>query len=84
MSHTKGDWETKEEADLHIGIYPKDSADSIAVVWNTSEFDAEDNGRLIAAAPDLLTACQQFINDGRAHSSVIEQGITAIAKAVGN
>ena len=36
---------------------------------------------LEASRKELQIACQQFIDDGRAHSSVIEQGITAIANA---
>ncbi len=92
MSHTKGNWRIigKSEMDgIEIGIDNKDGTKCpIANVkwYGEDDCNAEEdeaNAHLIAAAPDLLIVCQQFINDGRAHSSVIEQGITAITKAVG-
>ena len=71
---TKGEWEIKEESDGHYGIYPKESAECIAVVWSADELDAEANAeelvrrwnafekdfnvRLVVAAPKLLAACE--------------------------
>jgi len=62
--HTKNEWETKEEIDLHIGIYPKNSKKNcIAIVWADETNDVKVNARLIAAAPDLLAACELAVSE---------------------
>ncbi len=57
MSHTPGPWEFDEG---HIFSAEKQS---IAQIYydDIDEAEAEANGSLMAAAPDLLAACKDFI-----------------------
>ena len=75
MSHTPGPWKITADA-RHDGdrrIYRGEIAkQAIAKVyandWTDSEGMAASNARLIAAAPDLLLACQRL----RAHISLLD------------
>ena len=73
VSHTPGPWEFLPGQD-NQSFHPEDPiagsvysslADlHVARVWSdVSVGDAEANARLIAAAPDLLTACEVALND---------------------
>lgn len=81
--YTKGEWKTSWPSKGYHTIFQKEFGQicSITAQCADDESQCEANANLIAAAPNLLTACQQFVNDGRAHLSVIDQGIMAITKA---
>lgn len=90
--HTKGPWHvdggTNKKGDLYIwkeGEYYGGHA--IATVHGEIEEGSEPNARLIAAAPELLTACQDLYKIITADELIPEsvgymkQAKTAIAKA---
>ena len=58
-THTPGPWHIDNETDYRI--YVESSFGVIAKVGPFAEIDDEDkaNARLIAAAPDLLAACEE-------------------------
>lgn len=91
--HTQGTWEIRSNK-----IFLKDTYKSIAIVCVQNNFDIakfkaiEDteaiaNAQLIAAAPELLEACNELISLLRYHgyyySSEINKAETAIKKAIG-
>jgi hypothetical protein len=55
MKHTPGPWDTKEGQ-----IYPEESGRTLALITYYDRDNKEDvaNARLIAAAPELLEACE--------------------------
>lgn len=70
VKHMLGELETKEETDGHFGIYPRETKECIAVVWDDPELDAKDIAeRLVlcwnthdgqqAKRDALLEACKQ-------------------------
>lgn len=88
--HTPGPWQANKWAPG----YSISAPDSQYTVCNLSDCNnAEANARLIAAAPDMLEACQQIINDsdmdaihgaGRSVThDAIDKVRAAIAKARG-
>ena len=93
--HTQGPWEVSSTnwEDCHAGIYAHDGNSYIAVVLDGP--DAEDNTNLIAAAPDLLAACELLAQsvayaadalDAPAQSTMranLADALAAIAKAKG-
>jgi hypothetical protein len=95
-THTPGPWEVSTKRGLNITAKTRGGADfALAAVWTTLTGEAADaNARLIAAAPDLLAACEAAlpaIRWGLAHQGgnysqyeAVEQVIVAaIAKARG-
>lgn len=89
QKHTLGPWVILDEPNRHGSylIYDKNEY-GIGEAWNISE-DIQNyaNARLMAAAPDLLEACIQFVRKvecGKARSKKsYEQMKKAIAKAEG-
>lgn len=57
MKHTKGEWELSK---FHNGVHIYCGGKKIASIWNAlfSIREVEANAKLIAAAPDLLRACE--------------------------
>lgn len=113
-THTPGPWYFDgDNDDGRIGIYAggADGAPMVADTWglrhyklpdegchNISESEEIANANLIAAAPDLLAACEELVSDARALGrdweeevegmwpdllKTIENAIAAIAKARG-
>ena len=88
MTHTPGPWEVRPYGKGLVGSasqltacvfpYPEDEVVSVEMIANTN---------LIAAAPELLAACEDMVrhwNDGDGVSFVIiERAERAIAKARG-
>lgn len=58
QKHTPGPWTAEGFEGMGWGIY---ATDEEPVVWEMGGIDNEANARLIAAAPDLLKACQAFV-----------------------
>lgn len=92
---TKGPW-VADKTSRAIGPVSKDDDQSngmvIPIAW--VEFDPEveiqaANASLIAAAPELLEALQEFVDlfpdviDGDAIMPALDKGMAAIAKALG-
>jgi hypothetical protein len=60
MSHTPGPWSLKDGFVLAVG--PVNDPEGKAVTHIVDNpLEAFDNARLIAAAPELLDACQKFV-----------------------
>ena len=81
--HTPGPWAALED-DGMWGIYPANS-DGDPIVWQMGGIDNESDACLIAAAPELLAACEAIV--GAWQSSIetpwLFQVRAAIAKARG-
>ena len=68
MSHTKGPWEAKEVSNLPAecgddiirNCYPGYRISSVCAIWNRTA-TTKANARLIAAAPELLKACEELL-----------------------
>ncbi|EOW6807289.1 hypothetical protein ACP25C_10635 [Cronobacter turicensis] len=80
---TPGEWKYRGP----LGeIYSEDHGVIADLLVNGKE---DENGRLIAAAPDLLEALQEFVDlfpdviDGDAIFPALDKGYAAIAKAIG-
>lgn len=80
---TPGEWKYRGP----LGeIYSEDNGVIADLLVNGKE---DENGRLIAAAPDLLEALQGFVDlfpdviDGDAIMPALDKGYAAIAKAIG-
>jgi len=87
MSHTPGPWHYQSSAGDHdYLVYDEDNGKDIAIVRN---FDVA-NARLVAAAPELLEACETLANyvadleggNGRTFG-IVTKARAAIAKAKG-
>ena len=66
--HTPGPWEIQRDSGLHIYItQPSDTPNRVPGYYaeirrfTTDSEQVEANARLIAAAPDLLEACEQLL-----------------------
>lgn len=91
--HTPGPWSVTSEIDrifngeLIRPGKPEERNTPVAVVCDFNRFDRDDerkaNARLIAAAPDLLAACEAALSDGPEHFAVAKQLQAAIARATG-
>lgn len=99
--HTPGPWKSvyrngmaaaqyghNVSCDMHSGPGMVAGCDSIAEVRGHDDDEAKANARLIAAAPDLLAACERFIraqdeNDRNGLTSAAMLASAAIAKARG-
>ena len=91
MTHTKGPWRIGDAGNTVVGPPCELPPQRIADLSGTKDMHA--NGRLIAAAPELLAALQEFViwsngdfeNDQplKGLSEVFEHGKLAIAKATG-
>lgn len=91
MTHTPGPWAVDDDRD-RIYIRPDGTGWLLAVVprdlfmaQQKQEWSIEANARLIAAAPDLLTACKVALNDRmfKDWPTIAPILIAAIAKAEG-
>ena len=86
--HTPGPWQAYHECDGSIEVYAKHNGviTSVADVRrnvNDPHLDEEANGRLIAAAPDLLEALQAcLLRDDIASDELGEMIRAAIAKVL--
>ncbi len=81
-AHTPGPW----WVDVHVNVMCKDGL--VAFPGIAAGLPQADNARLIAAAPDLLAACQAYIADRAeagcvAESPAVKAMRAAIAKATG-
>ena len=58
MKHTKGIWITEK---FHNGYHIYSLGKKICSIWNSlfTDHEAQSNAKLIAAAPELLKACQK-------------------------
>ena len=59
MKHTPGPWEKRHSYGIEINIFAGDDLVAVAYAWEGQKGNA--NARLIAAAPDLLAACVEFV-----------------------
>lgn len=93
MSYTKGPWLIDRNHDGKLmGVYAESQRrhdlDFICLIDQTSQGDFEANAKLIAAAPELLKACQRafhvFENDTPRKCELLEQIRMVIVKAVGD
>lgn len=81
MSHTPGRWERVGRRDIvaeHEGV----PGILVAEVW-IGRPEAEDNARLIAAAPDLLDVVEHLLAAGIGSPAHEAMARVAIAKATG-
>lgn len=78
--HSQGPWRYEK------GIVYDANNRVVIVFQQPTPEQAEANARLIAAAPDLLTACQIHVTAESAEEHVwaVEVADAAIAKALGN
>lgn len=91
--HTPGPWaldDNGHDIRTHEDYWPIGCADGnlIAYVAHTDDVMGEANARLIAAAPDLLAACEALLNEARQFfpmvcGDAITEAEAAIAKARG-
>ena len=58
MSHTPGPWEAQIEKDTRLKIVGPEGWLGVAQAFGDDFKEAQANARLIAAAPELLEACQ--------------------------
>ena len=60
LKHTKGEWITNEGQ-----IYPQETGKTLALIpyFDKDSEEMQSNAKLIAAAPDLLKACIEFIKE---------------------
>ena len=84
MRHTPGPWAVNPTGDIgpwYVGTQDEGIADCDLGFCGAEEFEA--NARLIAAAPDLLEACERLMRDypDKSNSTAIEAIRAAIAKA---
>ena len=78
--HTKGPWEVDNGNKHRCDHIVAKDGNYIAVIYTGNIADAQ----LIAAAPDLLQACQDMLKDYGYDSSIREQLTEVINKAGGN
>lgn len=93
MSLTQGCWEVRQNDNLRRPLSICAEGRTVAdVLWDEhmdNDDEPEGNASLIAAAPDLLTACRAFLSadPGEGYSPLEEAAIdlmrAAIAKAEG-
>lgn len=73
MSYTKGPWKVFNDTFNKISITGEDGNDGIlrvvAQLKGAPKETIQANARLIAAAPDLLEACEYVVNWHRDHDS---------------
>lgn len=67
MTHTPGPWHFGKYADRVTATEDSDGRDSICHVYGNQQA----NARLIAAAPEMLNALQQFISFQDADDNVV-------------
>lgn len=91
MSHTPGPWEIRviklKDIPPSLGVFQKSAEAAwfwprIAVV-DSSYGECQDNSRLIAAAPELLEALQEFVRDqyeNPAGQIIVSKGSVDIAR----
>ena len=90
MAHTQGPWEFELMLDKRYAVYGQNARHRIATISNYVEHDDFDNARLIAAAPELLEALEDLVNEiGITWQGLtigidrMEKAMAAIAKARG-
>ncbi len=82
MTHTPGPWQLGAPSpDVNAAATVRSDGWDVAHCFGTN---AEPNARLIAAAPDLLAACQAVIHATSDPTRWAQQVIDAIAKAEGD
>lgn len=80
--HTSGPWRVIENAHIDaIQVMAPSDGDRVCTVTSRSESAA--NGRLIAAAPELLAALQNILTANPDLAEVADEARAAIAKATG-
>ena len=62
VKHTPGPWQWTQHFDPTISIY-KDGFGTLARLYDSAAGTGKANARLIAAAPDLLEALVQFVDE---------------------
>ena len=90
---TEGPWEVFENDD-ELMVIQSGSLESghgwVGYLKIATELQGIEDARLIAAAPELLEALQEFVDlfpdviDGDAIMPALDKGMAAIAKALGN
>ena len=60
--HTKGEWVYNKYTPCDYGVYSTEGRGNDIALVRGSDDEAEANTKLIAAAPDLLNACIELIN----------------------
>lgn len=95
MTHTKGPWGLNPRAKTNVVAGDRPIASCSGYTSNTDrdsvEDENEDNARLIAAAPELLEACQRLVNhwesseefDADQMYDVFDLARYAVSKALG-
>ena len=88
LKHTP--WVANPDGEVVSEEYVVDGVTYVDHICNCEVINGESpEARLIAAAPDLLAALQEFVDlfpdviDGDAIMSVLDKGMTAISKATG-
>ena len=87
-NHTTGPWHTKhDDTDGHAVWVKDDAGEAVAIMLGLTKRlpDNQANALLVAAAPELLAACESLVGLPCADDlpAVIEQAKLAIAKAKG-
>lgn len=83
-NHTKGPWVAIARTNAYIDIEaPEQHGYSAKIIASISLINHEANARLIAAAPDLLEALQDIIDNVPPLWECTERAQAAIAKATG-
>lgn len=84
VKHTPGPWEIFRPDDSgFLGIDGNGGKDSVVIYDDYGGIKSEADARLIAAAPDLLAACEAALLNEGGWAEWQEQVRAAIAKATG-
>ncbi len=96
QTHTAGPWRVEFANYARTGVYVTDGDEAVAILKHPDlpDFDATDNGALIASAPEMLEALEYLIkevhvlpgtgkDDGNIGHRHINKALEAIKKARG-
>ena len=81
--HTPGPWQAIGRDVLSMHAYPRASGPLVCVVDDNDNARWPADSALIAAAPDLLEACEEMIEHAKAAGMNVTKMRAAIAKAKG-